>query len=654
MYEIEQGVPQLGCSLDLQGANFGIFSDKASSMLLEIYHSSKEELPVFKMVLDRVRHATGDIFHIYIKDIQEGMGYIWKTIGSSGNLSKEIIDPYAYCIEKKMSKPLAYKNIVANKNAVWHKKPCIPWEETILYEMHLGGFTKHTSSDMAICERGTYQGVVNKIPYLKELGVTTVELLPVFKWHEQVTKNKNPLTGELLKDVWGYNPISFFALDEKYSVQKNSFEAIQEFKNFVKTMHDHGLEIILDVVYNHTGESGLEGEAFHFKYLSNNTYYRFDENGCYLNHSGTGNTLNTNHNVVKTLILESLRYWVVHMGVDGFRFDLASILGQDKTGRWMTHSILDDICEDPILSHVKLISESWDAGGSYDVGKMPYCFREWSDAFRDTARRFVRGDMGLIAPIAACLLGEEIEFSDLNKNSTHAIHFITAHDGFTLWDLVAYNEKNNIENGENNRDGHNANYSNNCGIEGETQDVSVLNLRKRRLKNYMCLLLFSKGVPMLLMGDEMCRTQAGNNNAYCQDHEKIWLDWDRKDVFQDIFSFVKEAIRIRKAIKYFHTAKANKYKVTWHGVRYNKPDWSYYSKSLAAHIIGEGEAIYMIVNSYEEPLTFELPQTQGAWYRIIDTNLNSPKDAKVIGDRVEDNRYRVACFSVCVFVEDKK
>lgn len=650
MYSIKKGNPYLGCVLDSNGANFGIFSNHAQQIVLEIYHNYQEGAPLVTLQLDRAHDATGDIFHIYIQDIKEGMSYVWRLLDSQLELSQPIIDPYAYCIEGDPERELSYRNRVMSSRYSESKKPATPWEETILYELHVGSFTKHASAHIEIEKRGTYRALIDKLPYLKELGITAVELLPVFKWNSYTLRNRHPLTGELLQDVWGYNPISFFALDERYSISKEGIGAIEEFTELIKAAHSLGLEVILDVVYNHTGEGGEDGKIFHFKKLSKDTYYKFDENGEYANHSGTGNTLNTNHYIVKKLILDSLRYWVVSMGVDGFRFDLASILGQDEQGNWLSHSVLKDISQDPILSHTKLIAESWDAKGSYDVGRMPYHFREWSDYFRDTIRKFIRGDQGLTKSVKNCVLGKEIHFADSQKGNTHTIHFITAHDGFTLWDVVSYEHKHNFENGENNRDGHNGNYSSNCGIEGETEDRIILDMRKRRIKNYLCFLLLSRGIPMLLMGDEFCRTQKGNNNAYCQDNDSVWVDWDRKQQFEEIYFFTKQLIKIRKHFSYFKKS-AEDYKVTWHGITYNHPDWSYYSRSIAWHIKGNDESIYMIANSYHEALRFELPPSRTGWWRIIDTFLPSGEDVDLLGTRIEDGDYEVQGHSVCMFIE---
>lgn len=649
MYTTSKGVPDLGYQLDDKGANFGIFSQQASSMVLAIYSLESDKWPIYKTTLKKEFNATGDIFHIYIEGIKERMIYTWQIVDQKGNISHSLIDPYAYCIEQDGEEDIFYKNVIIKKEDPQSPKPNIPWEKTIIYELHIGSFTNHPSSGVAPHERGTFRGLIGKLDYLKQLGITTLEILPIFKWNKYTIKNKNPMTGELLQDVWGYNPISFFAVDEKYSVHKTGTGVIKEFKALVEAAHQKGIEIILDVVYNHTGEGGKEGTYSSFKNLALNTYYKLNEQGEYLNCSGTGNTLNTNHVVVKKLILESLKYWVVHMGVDGFRFDLASILGQDQDGRWMAHSLLDDINQHPILSHVKLISESWDAKGSYDVGRMPYHFREWSDNFRDTVRKFMRGDLGLTKSIADCLLGKEIFFSDISKDSSHTLHFITAHDGFTMWDLLSYELKHNLENGEANNDGHNANYGTNCGIEGDTEDLAILNMRRRRVKNYMCLLLLSKGIPMLLMGDEMGRTQKGNNNAFCQDNEIVWLDWKRGEAFRDLFLFTKSLIEMRKKVLEAVEDIKEEASVTWHGICYNKPDWSYYSRSIACHITGKYGGIYMIINSYHEALTFELPPTDLVWLRVIDTNIEEA--ICFPGVPVEDNKYLAEGYSICVFKE---
>ncbi|MEG0578896.1 MAG: alpha-amylase family glycosyl hydrolase, partial [Niameybacter sp.] len=506
MFKIEKGFPLLGCKLVEKWGYFGIYATKAEQMILKIYQYVYEETPLVEVVLNKVDDSTGDIFHIGVSDIEEGFAYSWQVVGEKGEISPPLIDPYTRSLSAFPKGSNHYKNIILKDKIYTKHRPHIPWEETIIYEMHVGAFTKSPTSGIEEREKGTYEGILKKLPYLKALGVTSLELLPVFKWNKHTLFNKHPITQETLQDEWGYNTIAFFALQETYATDKGVLGEVKAFRNFIETMHQNGMEVILDVVYNHTGEGGKDGKLFNFKALAPEVYYKW-HNGYHRNDAGTGNTLNNKHLITKQLILDSLRYWVVCMGVDGFRFDLASILMQNQDGNWYEGSLVEDIANDPMLSHVKLIAECWDAKGAYDVGRMPYPYAEWSDCYRDTMRRFIRGDQGMTNAVARCLTGSEIQFQDVRKGKSHSIQFITAHDGFTMWDLVSYQHKHNALNGEDNRDGNNNNYSHNCGEEGETQKESVLSLRRKRMKNYFALLLLSQGVPMLLMGDEVGRTQ---------------------------------------------------------------------------------------------------------------------------------------------------
>lgn len=644
MFIISKGIPLLGCKLIDHEAHFGIYAVDVQYMILKIYQHVYEDVPLLTVILDRKEYATGDIFHIAIEGIEEGYSYTWQTKNACDEESIPLIDPYARSIHAFPKGSNHYKNIVVTDSFYTDKKPGLSWSETIIYEMHVGAFTKSPTS--CIEQGGTFEGILAKLPYLKELGVTTLELLPVFKWNKHTLSSKHPITQETLQDEWGYNTIAFFALQEAYSANKDLLGELVSFRNLVRTLHQNGMEIILDVVYNHTGEGGDNGSIFNFKALAPNTYYKFHEKH-YRNDAGTGNTLNNTHIVAKQLVLESLRYWVVCMGVDGFRFDLASIMAQDEEGRWMEGSLLEDIAKDPILSHVKLIAECWDAKGAYDVGRMPYPFAEWSDRYRDFIRRFVRGDQGMAYEVAQCLIGNEINFKDTRKTKTHAIHFITAHDGFTLWDLVSYNTKHNTLNGEENRDGHNANYSYNCGEEGNTSNEQVLRMRKKRIKNYFSLLLLSYGVPMILMGDEICRSQQGNNNTFCQDNELLWMNWNDVECHKEILNFVKQMIQLRKSSHCFMEAYQEEVKISWHGVNCNEPDWSYYSCSLAMQIEVSDEKLYIITNNYVEPLKFELPPVKQGWKLMIDTSkVQSFMQSHL---KIQESGYRVLPFSVCVF-----
>ena len=646
MYEISKGSPILGCTVDATGANFGIFSDVAVKMVLEIYLDGIDKPYVKRIILDREQNVSEDIFYIKVSDIKEGMGYVWRLIDEEGNMSKPLLDPYAYGANNINDHKEGYYNLVIESMPNESVKPHIPWRDTVVYEMHVGHFTQDVTSGVDEAERGTFAGLMKKLPYLKELGITTIELLPIFKWYPYTIKNIHPTTGEQLEDQWGYNTIGFFAPDERYSVKKDGYAAHKEFKALVDAAHELGLEIMLDVVYNHTGEGGENGSLCNFRALSPKSYYKFDQDGHFRNCAGTGNTFYTNGKVVKKLVLDSLKHWVICMGVDGFRFDLASILGQDAEGKWMKHSLLHDIAQDPILSKVKLVTESWDAKGSYDVGRMPYPFGEWSDYFRDTIRKFIKGEQGVVRSVADCMLGKEIYFADAKKDETSSIHFLTAHDGFTLRDLCMYNEKHNLENGENNCDGNNANYSYNWGVEGPTEDEAIHRNRVVATKNAMCLLLMSKGVPMMLMGDEMGRTQRGNNNAFCQNNELVWVNWENVSKEAEMLHFTQGLLTLRKTLKYF--SQNNQYNISWHGVKYGEPDWSYYSRSIAWHIEGE-ESLYVVANLYHENLRFELPKQEEKWVRIVDSHLPLGEDIHLEGVDVIESDYEVAGYSICIF-----
>lgn len=637
MFSIEKGRPILGCTQCLDYMQWGIYAPKASGMLLKVYRQKEDELPILECMLNRLNYATGDVFHIALKALDTIEAYTWQLKDEADNLSECLLDPYCKSV-------YGDRNLIVEDLHPVTLRPCIPWEKTIIYELHVGHFTKDISSGVSELKRGTFLGLMEKLLYLKSLGVTTIELLPVFKWNKHTLQNKHPETGEQLKDEWGYNTIAFFALDEQYGVEQCHIR--EEFLACVEAAHTLGMEIVLDVVYNHTGEGGEGGQIFNFKQLGDEQYYK-KNNQHYINCSGTGNVFNNTHIVVKNLVLDSLRYWVTQFGVDGFRFDLASILQQDEYGRWYTNGLMKDIANDPILRSVKLISESWDAKGSYDVGRMPHPVREWSDFFRDTIRKAVRGDMGMTRELAQCIVGEDIHYVDAQKGPWNSIHFITAHDGFTMWDLVSYNTKHNELNGECNRDGHNGNYSHNCGQEGDTLDETIINLRFKRMKNYFALLLLSYGVPMLLMGDECARSQRGNNNAFCQNNELVWLKWKNTEQQQQLKKFVEQMIEMRKEMKWLDQQAS--IVISWHGVKYGEPDWSYYSCSLAWEIKNEKEKAYIILNNYVEELVFELPPTQKKWRKRVDTDKRqSVLQYVYYGDAKE----RVAPYSLCIFREE--
>jgi len=509
-----------------------------------------------------------------------------------------------------------------------------PASRSIIYEMHVRGFTRNPNSGVTEANRGTYAGVIEKIPYLQQLGITAVELLPVFQFDPE-----NTVRGRL--NYWGYDPISFFAPHCAYSSRRDSCGPIDEFRDMVKALHRAGIEVILDVVFNHTAESDHNGPTLSFRGLENGVYYVLDKDRSrYANYSGTGNTLNANHPIVRRLILDSLHYWVQEMHVDGFRFDLASILNRDEEGNLMpSPPVLWDIDSDPVLAGTKLIAEAWDAAGLYQVGSFPgHSWREWNGRFRDDVRSFLRGDEDTVRRIADRLIGSPQIYAHKAREAEQSVNFVTCHDGFTLNDLVSYREKHNEDNGEDGHDGTDDNRSRNWGVEGPSNDPAVETLRNRQVKNFLTITMVSLGLPMILMGDEMRRTQRGNNNAWCQDNEISWLDWDLIGTHPDVHRF----LRLLNHHRLMRDQDSPDPRVSlnellqngdraWHGVKLWAPDWGRNSHSLALHMSCPADDLtfYLILNAYRESLEFELPATRNgerAWRRWIDTSLDSPDD----------------------------
>jgi glycogen operon protein len=507
-----------------------------------------------------------------------------------------------------------------------------PSSRTIIYEMHVRGFTRHPSSGVTERARGTFAGVIEKIPYLQELGITAVELLPVFQFDAQDCP-----PGKV--NYWGYAPVSFFAPHQAYSSRPDPPGPVDEFRDMVKALHRAGIEVILDVVFNHTAEGDQGGPTLCLRGLDNRAYYILEGDGSYANYTGTGNTLNANHSVVRRMIVDSLRYWVEAMHVDGFRFDLASILARDGSGRPLPDPpVLWDIESDPVLAGTKLIAEAWDAAGLYQVGSfIGDSWKEWNGRFRDDVRAFFRGEPGSVRRVADRLVGSPEIYGHERREVEQSVNFVTCHDGFTLNDLVSYDAKHNEANGEGNRDGANDNRSWNCGVEGPTDDPAVEALRNRQVKNFLTVTLLALGVPMILMGDEVRRTQSGNNNAYCQDNETSWLDWRLHGRHPDVSRFVTllNARRVFRDVQHERQRMSlieliHRATKAWHGVKVGQPDWSDHSHSLAlsAELRHDGLFVYLILNAYSEPLPFELPPLGdgGVWRRWIDTSLATPHD----------------------------
>ena len=647
----------LGATVYPEGVNFSVFSKNARSVELLLFDDVNSAQPAKTISLDADRHRTYHYWHVFVPGLKPGQIYAYRAYGEFApergfrfDGEKVLLDPYGLGLavpkaynRKALKEPgdstaIAMKSVVADPNHYdWEGDVPLkrPFAETVIYELHVRGFTCHPSSGLASEKRGTYAGLIEKIPYLKDLGVTAVELLPVFQFDPQDAPE-----GRL--NYWGYQPVSFFAPHHAYSSRKEPLGVIAEFRDMVKALHRAGIEVILDVVFNHTAEGGSDGPTFCYRGLANDFYYILEKDKSrYADYTGCGNTLNANQPIVRRLIQDSLRYWVSQMHVDGFRFDLASILSRDEAGSPLPNPpVLWDIESDPLLAGTKLIAEAWDAAGLYQVGTfVGDTWQEWNGRFRDDVRRFLKGENSSVSGLATRLLGSPDIYGQDEREAEQSINFVTCHDGFTLNDLVSYNEKHNEANGENNRDGSNDNLSWNCGVEGSTDDPAIEAVRDRQVKNSLALLLVSVGTPMLLMGDEVRRTQLGNNNAYCQDNDLSWFDWSLLDRHAGIHHFVRElnAFRQRRdvvttGIKLSLNQLLQQARIEWHGVALHSPDWSENSHSLAFTVHGMQARFLLhgMLNAYWEPLTFELPrvpdESQQRWRRCVDTALASPED----------------------------
>lgn len=647
----------LGAYVGDGGVNFSIYSHSASGVDLLLFDHDDDPRPARVIRLDAPANFTFHYWHVFVPGVLPGQIYGYRFYGpfdpSRGmrfDPEKVLLDPYALAVivPKNYSREAAsragdnaataMKSVVVDVGAYdWENDVplTLPVSQTIVYEMHVRGFTRNPNSGVAEDKRGTYAGVIEKIPYLKQLGINAVELLPIFQFDAQDCPPG-------LVNYWGYAPVSFFAPHRAYSSCQSECGPCNEFRDMVKALHRAGIEVILDVVFNHTAEGDVTGPTMSFRGIDNNTYYILEvDRSSYANYSGTGNTMNANHPVVRRMIIDSLRYWVAVMHVDGFRFDLASILSRDSSGQVMANPpVLWDIDSDPALAGTKIIAEAWDAAGLYQVGDfLGDSWREWNGKFRDDVRSFFRGDNGTVRNVADRLVGSPDLYSHEQREAEQSVNFVTCHDGFTLNDLVSYSQKHNEANGEDNRDGTNDNYSWNCGVEGPSDDPEVDRLRNRQIKNLLTVTLLSLGLPMILMGDEVRRSQLGNNNAYCHDSELSWFDWSLVDKHADIHRFVS-LLNARRVLRNIEVnadnvslidllRQANK---VWHGVKLNQPDWSDSSHSLAISAVLGGEKVvfHMILNAYWEPLEFELSSVdnndENPWHRWIDTALDSPHD----------------------------
>jgi len=681
VFRLRYGHPlPFGASIVPGGINFSVFSRHATGCTLVLFE--KGALRPFAEIPFPPEFRMGDVFAMTVFDIDpHAIEYGYRMEGpfdpQAGHRfdSRHILlDPFARAVSgrevfrapPRVRDILPHRGRIPENNFDWeHDRPLdLPVPELVIYELHVRGFTRHPSSGVA--HPGTFDGLREKIPYLRDLGINCVELMPVFEFDEHENFRFNPETGEPLHNYWGYSTLAFRAPKAGFAARAEAGREVDELKDLVKAFHAAGIQVNLDVVFNHTAEGAAAGPVISFRGLDNHTYYLLAPNGDYLNFSGCGNTLDCNNPVVRDFVLDCLRYWAAEYHIDGFRFDLASVLGRDSRGNPLPNPpLLESIAYDPVLAHCELIAEAWDAGGLYQVGNFPSYGRwmEWNGKFRDAARRFLRGDDNSVGEMVQRILGSPDLYRESGRTPSASVNFITCHDGFTLADLFSYRQKRNLENGENNEDGGNDNHSWNCGVEGPTDQPEVNALRRRCAKNAMALLLVSQGVPMLSMGDEMGRTQRGNNNPYCHDTEWNWLDWGLLEANAGLHRFVKTLVAFRRAHASLHRSDwftgedcigSGYADISWHGVEPHRPDWGERSHSLAFMICGQhdhalggpGEFFYAAFNMHADPLVFQLPALPAGWrwHLLADTAQESPADIHPPAEAPEledQNRFRL-------------
>jgi len=674
----------LGATVDDGGVNFSVFAGDATSVELLLFDSHNDEQPVATIPFDPVRNRSFHFWHMYVRGLGPGYHYAFRVDGPKDDPGKRfdpekvLLDPYAKGNTNTLWKPVEAcrpgDNLASSMRGVIVDPRAYDWEgdqplhtpmsDTVVYEMNVRGFTRSQSS--GVQHPGTFAGIIEKIPYLKDLGVTAVELLPVFAFDEREVRGINPIDGSELRNYWGYDPYGHFAPQASYCVSPEEGSQITEFRDMVKALHRAGIEVILDVVFNHTGEGNHMGPTISFKGFGNDAYYLIHptERQYYMDYSGCGNTVNANHPIVEKFIIDCLHYWVEEMHVDGFRFDEGSVLARGGDGAPMEFPpVVWGIELSEELAGTKVIAEPWDAGGLYHVGRFPGArWSEWNGRFRDDVRRFVRGDFGLVGTMATRIGGSQDIYHGRSQGPTNSINFITAHDGFTMYDLVAYNGKHNDANGEGNRDGVDENLSWNCGWEGETDDPGANALRRRQIKNFATILFLSQGVPMFVAGDEIGRTQRGNNNAYCQDNELSWFDWELADGNSDLFRFFKGMIALRRLHaslrrSSFLTGELNQRgipDISWHGIDLDQPDWGVGSRVLAFTLAGVDPLepdLHVMVNMDDKTHDFAVPRDGGrSWLAVADTAKASPDDIAEPGQErpFEDERYAVEGRSIVI------
>ncbi|KOR31429.1 glycogen debranching protein [Achromatium sp. WMS2] len=650
-----------GTKIDADGVNFSIFSRYATSAELLLYQDCYSEQPFQVIKLDSELNHTFFNWHVWVKALPLGIHYTWrvdgpkntKDTGSRFDPRQELLDPWALatcnCLWDRWHSvgegPQLHRSIRAvlvADNYDWEtdKPLSIPSEQMIIYELHVGNFTSHPNANVTY--PGTFAGLTQKIPYLQSLGITHVELMPVMAFdYQDVPAN---VAAHGLHNTWGYSTHSFFALHSSYCSSTVAGRHRHEFRNMIKALHKAGIGVILDVVFNHTAEGGADGPLINFKGFGNETFYHLDsgDKRRYRDYTGCGNTVNANHPLVTSFILDCLEYWVREMHIDGFRFDLASAMARGEDGQPLPNPpVLWGIELSNELANTKIIAEAWDAAGLYQVGSFPgYRWSEWNGRYRDCIRKFVRGDPGLVGEVATRIAGSSDLYQANWRLPINSINFVTCHDGFTLWDLVSYNNKHNFDNYEHNRDGSDDNFSWNCGIEGTTTNSNILTLRRQQAKNFIVILLLSQGIPMLLSGDELLKSQNGNNNAWCQNSPLSWINWQNLEQQAGMIRFVREMIALRKKHpslqrRTFYTGMASEHQrfsdIEWHGLQLGMPAWNDTEARWLAFTIGARTTnepdLHCILNMSSKFKCFELPVLDAMyWHRLVDTRLESPHD----------------------------
>ncbi len=657
----------LGSSITKRGVNFSVAAPNAAHLELLLFANGYDTKPE-QIISFSKENKSGDYWHIEVENLSLGCFYAYKVYSKDpfgkNNLDsgKVLLDPCAREIagwETFERKPgykysqfeglVFLKGVVSERNEFNfkdHPRPRYPWDKTIIYELHVGGFTLSKASGLDEKYKGTFIGLIDKIPYLNDLGITAIELLPVFSFDPSDAPNG-------LENYWGYSPINWFTPHQNYISKESSLSPRDQFRKLVETAHDNGIEIILDVVYNHTTEGNQNGPCISWKGFGESIYYHKNEQGEFLDVTGCGNTIAANQPIVRQLILESIRCWTNELGVDGFRFDLGVALSRGKDlAPLETPPIFEEIESDPLLCQLKLISEPWDCGGLYRLSDFPAKrISTWNGHFRDDLRRFWKGDKNTTWPLKDRLTGSSAIYKDSKNSVKKSVNFITSHDGFTLIDLLSFNKKHNLSNGESNRDGENHNNSWNHGIEGPCINKDLNNIRSRQQRNLFSSLLLSPGIPMILMGDEVGRSQGGNNNAWCQNTPLGWMIWEQSDCDNDLKEFVKKLIIIRKTLSDFFspescinsqasfTENKRKFWFQWHGVKAQKPDWGSWSHTISYSINQDdkGAVVWLGLNAYNQPLKFELPKPTSKWMKLVDTTASTPENlqAKEISNQIE-------------------